>query len=111
LREFGACSFDQAEETGYIIRLGVEWSEWTCSRNTPNLQDTETISIRGVYKAPSPSITGSQLTQSFAMMLGMTRRTSGAVEVDVAASLSVLGSSRNTADNKAVGDPSIRYNP
>lgn len=22
LREFGACSFDQAEETGYVIRLG-----------------------------------------------------------------------------------------
>ena len=81
------------------------------SRNTPNLQDTETISIKRVYKAPSPSITGSQLTHSFAMMLGMTRRKSGAVEVDVAASLSVLGSSRNTADNKAVGDPSIRYNP
>jgi len=40
------------------------------------------------------------------MMLMMTGK-SGDVDVEVAASLSFLGSSRNTADDKAVGDLSI----
>lgn len=86
------------------------WSEWTFLCNAPNLQDTETISIKKVYEAPSLSITGLQLTHSFAMMLVMTRK-SGDVDVEVAASLSFLGSSRNTADGKAVGGLSIHHNP
>jgi hypothetical protein len=93
---------------GRYIYLSYDWvwSEWTFLCNTPNLQDVETISIRRVYEVPSLSITGLQLTHSFAVMLMMTKSD---VDVEVAASLSFLGSSWNTADDKAVGDLSIHW--
>ena len=57
------------------------------------------------YQSP---ITGLQLTHSFAVMLMMTRKSAG-VGDEAATSLSFPGSSRNTADDKAVGDLSIHF--
>jgi hypothetical protein len=78
---------------GKVISYDWVWSEWTFLCNSPNLQDVETISIKRVYEAPSLSITGLQLTHSFAVMLMMTIK-GGDVDNEVAASLSFLGSSR-----------------